>query len=65
MQSHGITNVKIFDLLGREVATLENDKKDAGSYRVQFNASGLSSGVYLCRLIAGDFVQIRRMLLLK
>jgi hypothetical protein len=65
MQSHGINDVKIFDLLGREVATLMNEKKEAGSCRLQFKGSGLSSGVYLCRLIAGDFGQTRRMLLLK
>lgn len=57
--------LKVYDLVGREVATLVNEREDAGSYMVQFGGSSLSSGVYLCRLIAGDYVQSRRMLLLK
>jgi hypothetical protein len=55
----------VYDLLGREVAVLVNERKPAGNYTVAFNASELASGVYLCRLTAGSFVQIRRMLLLR
>jgi hypothetical protein len=63
--SQSYVTLKIFDLLGREVATLVSEKKDAGSYRVQFNGSGLSSGVYLCQMTAGGFAQTHKMLLLK
>jgi len=46
-------NLSVYDLLGREVALLVNEKKAPGSYEVKFDASGLVSGVYLCRLQAG------------
>jgi beta-1,2-mannobiose phosphorylase / 1,2-beta-oligomannan phosphorylase len=63
----GISEVKItvYDLLGREVAVLVNERKQPGSYEVSFDASGLASGVYMYRMQAGNFVQSRRMLLLK
>ena len=58
-------SLKVFDLLGREVATLVNEEKPAGSYRTTFNASQLPSGVYFYRLEAGSFTQTRKLLLLK
>jgi hypothetical protein len=60
-----LTIVKVYDVLGREVATVVNEVKKPGTYTVAFNASSLASGVYVCRLQAGDFVQSRRVLLLK
>lgn len=57
--------LKVYNLLGQEVATLVNDKLNAGTYTAQFNAAGLSSGVYFYRLEAGKFVEQRKMLLLK
>jgi predicted GH43/DUF377 family glycosyl hydrolase len=63
----GVSEVKItvYDLLGREVAVLVNERKQPGSYEVSFDASGLASGVYMYRMHAGNFVQSRTMLLLK
>ena len=60
-------NVKliIYDLLGKVVATLVNKEQAGGSYEVEFNANGLSSGVYFNRLQAGDFVETKKMLLLR
>jgi photosystem II stability/assembly factor-like uncharacterized protein len=55
----------VYDLLGREVAVLMDETKPPGKYEVTFDASGLSSGVYICRLTAGDFVASRKMLLLR
>jgi len=55
----------VYDLLGREVAVLVNERKAPGSYSVRFDAGGLASGVYLYRLQAGDFVSTKRMLVLK
>jgi hypothetical protein len=55
----------VHDLLGREVAVLVNERKAPGSYEVTFDASGLSSGVYIYRLSAGQYTQTRRMMLLK
>jgi hypothetical protein len=57
--------LKVFDVLGNEVATLANEEKPAGTYQVSFDASLLSSGVYLYKIQAGDIVQTRKMLLLK
>jgi endoglucanase len=66
-QQSVVSNVRltIYDLLGREVATLVNEKKPAGNYTVRFDASGLASGVYLYRLTAGLYVETRRMVLMK
>ncbi len=60
-----LTIVKVYDMLGREVATLVNEVKDPGTYTVQFDASGSSSGVYIYRLTAGDFTNTKRLVLLK
>ena len=61
----GRVNLKIYDILGREVATLINEEKPAGQYNVKFNAANLPSGVYLYRLQAGENVQTKKMILLK
>jgi hypothetical protein len=55
----------VYDLLGREVSVLVNERKAPGSYTVQFNGSGLASGVYLYRLKAGSFVETKKLVLLK
>jgi len=57
--------LRVFDLLGHEVVTLMNERKAAGTYRVQFNGTGLASGVYFYRLTADNFVQTRKMILAK
>ncbi|MCB0749642.1 MAG: T9SS type A sorting domain-containing protein, partial [Ignavibacteriae bacterium] len=57
--------LKIYDSLGREVATLVNEIKPPGNYETNFNASQYSSGVYYYQLKAGDFVQSKKMVLLK
>ena len=58
-------NLSIYNLLGQKVATLISQKQQAGSYTAQWDASGLSSGVYLYRLQAGNHVQTRKMILMK
>jgi hypothetical protein len=55
----------VFDILGREVENLINQKQAAGSYEVNFDASKLASGVYIYRITAGDFVQSMKMMLIK
>jgi ligand-binding sensor domain-containing protein len=62
---HAPSVLKVYDLLGREVRTLVNDNLQPGSYEVNFNAEGLASGVYFYRLVAGEFVQTRRLILLR
>ncbi len=61
----GFVTLKVYDVLGRRVATLVNKVEQPGSYRVQFNGSNLASGVYFYRLDAGGFVKTMKMLLLK
>ncbi|MBK8550411.1 MAG: VCBS repeat-containing protein [Ignavibacteria bacterium] len=58
-------NLKVFDLIGKEIATLVNQKQPAGNYNVTFDGGGLSSGVYFYKLSAGDFSETKKMSLLK
>jgi hypothetical protein len=57
--------LKILDALGRDVATIVNEKQNAGIYEATFDGSGLTSGVYFYKLTAGDFVETRKMVLVK
>ena len=57
--------LKVYDLLGREVASLVNKELQSGSYKTQFNASNLASGVYLYRLNADGFIQTKKLMLMK
>ena len=60
-----ILQLKVYDVLGNEIATLVNEQKPPGRYEVIFNGEGLSSGVYFYRIRSGEFVQERKMILLK
>jgi len=60
-----LVTLKVYDILGNEVATLVNEVKETGSYVVEFNAGKLSSGVYYYTITAGDFVQSKKMILMK
>ncbi len=62
---NGYTTLKIYDILGKEVTNLVNEKQDAGIYEVQWNAANLSSGVYFYKLQSDRFVQTKRMILTK
>jgi len=61
----GFASVKVYDVLGNEVATIIDKELSAGSYEIQFNASGLTSGVYYYTLKSGNFVQSKKMILLR
>ncbi|MFA6470222.1 MAG: T9SS type A sorting domain-containing protein [Bacteroidota bacterium] len=65
LPQNGNVTLKVFDAIGREVAVLVNEYKDAGRYSVDFNASRLSSGIYIYRLQAGDKTMTKRMSLVK
>jgi len=58
-------SLKVYDMLGNEVVTLVNEYKSAGSYEVEFNASRLSSGLYLYKLQVGEFISTKKMMLIK
>ena len=57
--------LKVYDVLGREVATLVNEEKSAGNYEIIFDASQLSSGIYFYKMQAGSFVETKKMILLR
>jgi len=57
--------IKVYDVLGNEIATLVSEEKPMGSYEVEFDANRLTSGVYFCQLKAGDFVSTKKMILTK
>jgi len=57
--------LKVFDICGREIRTLVNERQNAGSHSVQFNASDLPSGVYFYKIEAGKYQDVKKLLLLK
>jgi hypothetical protein len=57
--------LRVFDILGREVATLVNQNQKPGNYKVEFDSSKLSSGVYFYRLKTDEFIESKRMILIK
>lgn len=61
----GFVSLKVYDVLGREVASLVNEYQNAGTYNFSFDASQLSSGVYVYKIYSNDFTQSRKMLLIK
>ena len=60
-----MTKLTIYDILGRELTTLLNERKDAGTYEVTFNATNYASGVYYYKLQSDNIVQTKKMMLLK
>ncbi|HWQ81346.1 MAG TPA: YCF48-related protein [Ignavibacteria bacterium] len=61
----GLVSMKIYDILGQEVATLVNEVKNAGNYSVDFDASKLSSGIYFYKISVNDFTDVKKMTLIK
>ena len=65
LPNNGIVKLTVFDILGKEVNILLNEFKNAGSYQVEFNASTLTSGIYFYKIEAGNFTDIKKMILVK
>lgn len=63
--SQSYVSLKVYDVLGNEVATLVNEQKPAGTYEVEFNGTELPSGIYFYQLQAGSYIETKKMLLLK
>jgi photosystem II stability/assembly factor-like uncharacterized protein len=61
----GMTTLKIFDMLGREVTTLVNEQLAPGTYEVTFDGSNIASGIYYYKLKAGDYIETKKMLIIK
>ncbi|MCY7361605.1 MAG: T9SS type A sorting domain-containing protein, partial [Ignavibacteria bacterium] len=62
---NSLVKLKIYNVLGKEVMTLINDQKPAGNYAAEFNGANLSSGIYFFRMEAAEFVDVKRMMLIK
>ncbi|HLG33038.1 MAG TPA: T9SS type A sorting domain-containing protein, partial [Ignavibacteriaceae bacterium] len=60
-----LIRLSVYNTIGQEVALLVDEEKDAGDYSFEFNASGLTSGIYFYRLQSGNFVETRKMVLLR
>ena len=65
IKEEGLVTLKIYDILGKEIATLVNENKPAGIYEVEFNASALPSGMYIYKIQSGSFTDVKKMLLTK
>jgi hypothetical protein len=65
LEKDGFVTLKVFDMLGREVAELVNENQYAGNYTIEFNAINLPSGIYIYQLQSGIFNDIKKMLLIK
>jgi hypothetical protein len=65
VQSSGFVSLKVFDLLGREVATLANEERQPGEYSMTFDASNLPSGVYLYKMTSGSFTDVKKLILVR
>jgi hypothetical protein len=65
LEKAGNVSLKVFDVLGREVATLINGMKEAGKHTVSFDASKLASGLYIYRIESGSFVDVKKMMLVR
>jgi hypothetical protein len=57
--------IVVYDMLGREVGVLVNERKPPGTFEVKWDGTRFATGVYVCRMIAGEYVKTRRMLLIK
>jgi hypothetical protein len=65
IDTHELTILKVYDLLGREVSTLVNEEKKPGTYNVRFDGTGFASGMYFYRLQSGADVAVRKLILMK
>lgn len=65
LQKFGLVNLKIYNMLGKEVAELVNETQEAGIHEISFDASKLPSGTYIYKIQSGNFVHVRKMILLK
>lgn len=65
ISNSGFTTIKVYDVLGNKIATLLNEEKPAGNYKVSFHASNLPSGIYFYRISSGSFIDVKKMVLTK
>jgi hypothetical protein len=61
----GMVSLKVFDMAGRVLESLVNENKPVGDYTVEWNAAGISEGVYFCKLQYGSYMEVQKLLILK
>jgi hypothetical protein len=61
----GLVTLKVFDILGREISTLVNEEKEAGTYQIDFSSNGLSSGIYFYTLTSHNYSKTKKMVVMK
>ena len=65
INKNSFVSIKVYDVLGKEIAVLVNERKEDGTYAVKFNASNFPTGLYFYTLRAGSFVETRKMIFAK
>jgi len=65
LPEQGLVEIKVYDVLGNEIASLVNEEKPVGSYEIDFNGNGLTSGIYFYQLRSGNYVETKKMVLIK
>jgi hypothetical protein len=65
LQVSGFTSLKVYDMFGREVAVLVNETLPAGDHEVEWDAEGVASGVYFYKLVAGNFIDVKKAIVIK
>jgi hypothetical protein len=65
LPNNAFVSIKIYDILGREIKNLVNEKMSAGSHTIEFTASNFASGIYFYRIIAGSYTEVKKMALIK
>ncbi|MBI5403409.1 MAG: T9SS type A sorting domain-containing protein [Ignavibacteriae bacterium] len=65
LPKNGLVSLKVYDILGKEIATLVNENKNVGIYDVRFNADNLSGGVYFYRIMVNNFTETKKFILIK
>jgi hypothetical protein len=65
VQGSSFVTIRIYDILGREIKLLVNQKLDKGIYFAEFDGSNFASGIYFCKMVAGNFVKVQRLALIK
>ncbi|HZW39093.1 MAG TPA: T9SS type A sorting domain-containing protein [Ignavibacteriaceae bacterium] len=65
LPKQGLVNIKIYDVLGNEIMNLVNEEKLSGKYEVEFDGSSLSSGIYFYQIQSGEFLDTKKMVLMK
>jgi len=63
--NNGFVSIKVFDILGKEITTLVNEKQSSGTYEVTFDGGDLSSGIYFYKLETDGFSEVKKLILLK